>query len=76
MKQRPSKLEKYLFDLNGYIIIKNALNKLEVKECNKIIDKLKNLKNGMWKGHVHGHNYGGKEGLNLQQIYEAGMPFT
>ena len=76
MKQRPTKLEKYLFDLNGYIIIKNALNKLEVKECNKIIDKLKNLKNGMWSGYVHGHNYGGKEGLNLQQIYEAGMPFA
>ena len=76
MKQKPTKLEKYLFDLNGYIIIKNALNKLEVKECNKIIDKLKNLKNGMWSGHVHGHNYGGKEGLNLQQIYEAGKPFA
>ena len=76
MKQKPTKLEKYLFDLNGYIIIKNALNKLEVKECNKIIDKLKNLKNGMWNGYVHGHNYGGKEGLNLQQIYEAGMPFA
>jgi hypothetical protein len=26
-------------------------------------------------GHVHGHDYGGKEGLNLQQIYEAGAPF-
>ena len=24
---------------------------------------------------MHGHNYGGKEGLNLQQIYEAGKPF-
>ena len=76
MKQKPTKLEKYLFDLNGYFIIKNALNKPEVKECNKIIDRLKNLKNGMWSGHVHGHNYGGKEGLNLQQIYEAGKPFA
>ena len=50
MKQKPTKLEKYLFDINGYIIIKNALNKFELKECNKIIDKLKNLKNGMWSG--------------------------
>ena len=40
MRQKPTKLEKYLFDLNGYIIIKNALNKLELKKCNKIIDKL------------------------------------
>ena len=75
MKKKPSQLEKYLFDLNGYILIKKELQKKEVKECNKIIDKLKNLKNGKWNGYVHGHNYGGKEGLNLQQIYESGKPF-
>ena len=75
MKKKPSQLEKYLFDLNGYILIKRALKKKEVEECNKIIDKLKNLKNGKWNGYVHGHNYGGKEGLNLQQIYESGKPF-
>jgi len=51
------------------------LNKSEVKACNKIIDKLKKLKHNEWEGYVHGHNYGGKEGLNLQQIYEAGKPF-
>ena len=43
---QPSKIEKYLFDLNGYIIIKNALTKREVNDCNKIIDNLKNLENG------------------------------
>ena len=74
-KKQISNIEKYLFDLNGYIVIENALNKSEVKACNKIIEKLKKLKNLEWKGYVHGHNYGGKEGLNLQQIYEAGKPF-
>lgn len=73
--KRPTELERYLFDLNGYIVVKNALKKSEVNACNKIIDKLKNLKNGEWQGYIHGHNYGGKEGLNLQQIYEAGKPF-
>jgi len=73
--KKPTELERYLFDLNGYIVVKNALKKSEVKACNKIIDKLKNLKNGEWQGYIHGHNYGGKEGLNLQQIYEAGKPF-
>ena len=75
MKKKPSAIEKYLFDLNGYIIIKKAISPKEVKDCNKIIDDLKNLKNGEWNGYVHGHNYGGKEGLNLQQIYESGKPF-
>ena len=60
-----SKIDEYLFDLNGYIIIKNALNKKELEDLNKILDKLKNLKNNEWDGYVHGHNYGGKEGLNL-----------
>ena len=73
--KNPTELEMYLFDLNGYIVVKNALKKSEVNACNKIIDKLKNLKNGEWQGYIHGHNYGGKEGINLQQIYEAGKPF-
>ena len=73
--KKPTELEMYLFDLNGYIVVKNALKKSEANACNKIIDKLKNLKNGEWQGYIHGHNYGGKEGLNLQQIYEAGKPF-
>ncbi|MBT3777522.1 MAG: hypothetical protein HON34_06490 [Pelagibacteraceae bacterium] len=75
MKNKPTKLEKYLFDLNGYIIIKNAISQKELKACNEIINDYKLLKNGEWKDYVHGHNYGGKEGLNLQQIYEAGKPF-
>ena len=74
-KKKISEIDKYLFDLNGYIVVKNALKKSEINACNKIIDKLKNIKNGEWAGYVHGHNYGGKEGLNLQQIYEAGKPF-
>jgi len=73
--KKVSKLDEYLFDLNGYLIIKNALSNKELKEINNILDKLKNLKNKEWSGYVHGHNYGGKEGLNLQQIYEAGKPF-
>ena len=43
-KKQISKIDKYLFDLNGFIVIQNALNKSEVKACNKIIDKLKKLK--------------------------------
>ena len=62
-----SKLDEYLFDLNGYLIINNALNKKELKDLNNILDKLKNIKNDEWAGHVHGHNYGGKE--SFQQVY-------
>ena len=31
--------EKYLFDLNGYIIVKNVFEKEEIAEMNEIIDR-------------------------------------
>ena len=69
-------MERYLFDLNGYIVIRNALSRQEVSDCDLILDTLQNCKAGEWFGHVHGHNFtGAHEGLNLQQIYESGPAF-
>ena len=71
-----SEMERYLFDLNGYFIIKGALTPGEVKACNNILDDLQGLQVNKWRGNVHGHSFtGSHEGLNLQQIYEAGEPF-
>lgn len=68
----PSDLERYLFDLNGFIIVRGALSAAELAEGNAILDRLQHLRAGAWSGHVHAHTYGGRDGLNLQQIYEAG----
>ena len=69
-------MERYLFDLNGFIVIRNALSAEEVAECNAVLDTMQNSQPGEWHGHVHGHNFtGSHEGLNLQQIYEAGPAF-
>ena len=69
-------MERYLFDLNGYIVLKNALMAEEVEACNAMLDELEDTGPGEWRGHVQGHNFtGAHEGLNLQQIYEAGWPF-
>ena len=67
--------ERYFFDLNGYLLLKGALSAHEVSEINAAIDALLPLAPGEWKGHVHGHNYGDDDGLNLQQIYEGGPAF-
>ena len=71
--------EEYLFDLNGYLVLKNVLTKSHVAEMNAILDRITRLdpplSQGEWYGGVHAHNYGGKDGINLQQIYEAGEPF-
>jgi hypothetical protein len=33
------------------------------------------LSKGEWYGNVHAHSFGGTDGVNFQQIYEAGEPF-
>jgi len=71
----PTDLEIYLFDLRGYLLLENALSADEVAALNAGIDEIMPLKPGEWHGYVHGHAYGTTDGLNLQQIYEAGEPF-
>ena len=69
----PSALERYLFDLNGYIVLRGALSPNEVAECNASLDDMQDSEPGQWHGRVHGHNFtGSHEGLNLQQIDEGG----
>lgn len=69
-------LERYLFDLNGYIILRNAIPAEVLKGLNASLDDLKDTKPGEWRGHVHGHVFSSAtEGLNLQQIYEGGEPW-
>ena len=65
----------FFFDLRGYLLLEGALSAEEVAEMNAILDEAASLKPGQWWGHVHAHSYGDNDGLNLQQIYEAGEPF-
>ena len=71
--------EEYQFDRNGYLILKNVLSKSHVAELNGTLNRITGLEpplaQGEWYGGVHAHSFGGKDGINLQQIYEAGEPF-
>ena len=73
--QAPTELEIFRFDLNGFIIVRGALTAAQLAAGNASMDRMQHLKKGDWAGHVHGHDYGGREGLNLQQIYEGGEPW-
>ena len=68
-------LDIYRFDLRGYLEIPQALTSAEVAELNACLDAIPTLQPGEWYGYVHAHQYGSGDGLNLQQIYEAGEPF-
>jgi Phytanoyl-CoA dioxygenase (PhyH) len=71
--------EEYFFDLNGFIVLKGVLDPDHVDAMNSVLDNIMSLQPplsaGEWYGGVHAHSYGGAEGVNLQQIYEAGEPF-
>lgn len=69
-RQTPSDLDKYLFDLNGYIILKGALSDEEIDACNRDLDLLRDLQPGEWHGAVQCHQFSDNNGKNLQQIYE------
>ena len=67
--------DRYFFDLRGFLVLKGALSKQEVADLNGCLDTLADLEPGQWHGYVHRTNFGANDGINLQQIYEAGEPF-
>lgn len=71
-----SEMDRYLFDLNGYLIIKNALTPAQVDAMNTTYDEVeehaKSNAGRSWFGNVLVNNSGKQEGLGMQQLYEAG----
>jgi hypothetical protein len=72
LSQATTEMEDYLFDLNGYLILKGALSASEVAACNATYDEIENFEGSGWHGNVHVSNSGRQEGLIMQQLYEAG----
>lgn len=73
MTDQPTEMERYLFDLNGYLVIPNALSTADLAACNATLDAVRDFVGEGWHGHVRLHNDPARqEGLMLQQMYEAG----
>jgi hypothetical protein len=72
----PGPLEEYLFDLQGFLLLRGALSRDEVAACNAVVDSIPtSLAGGEWWGHVQREDYPEHRGRSYQQIYEAGEPF-
>ena len=69
--------DEYFFDLNGFIVLRGAIDPTHVAACNAVLDRFpRQLALGEWWGSVHLHSFNEVDnGVNLQQIYEAGEPF-
>lgn len=77
---RPSDLDDYLFDLQGFLVLNSAIDPVHLAQLNQCIDDIPPLESNQWYGYVHRQkqdeeDHASKFGINLQQIYEAGEPF-
>lgn len=67
--------DKFFFDLRGFIVLRGALTADEVAALHAGLDAVPITEPGEWFGYVQGQRYAATDGLNFQQIYEAGEPF-
>jgi hypothetical protein len=68
-------MEDYLFDLRGYLILRNAVDPGHVQELNDILDDVPELEQYEWWGNVQRKDNNKEAGLELHNIFEAGEPF-
>jgi len=67
----PSVLEEYLFDLNGFVVLRGVLSADEVKACNAAVDSIpRSLPRAGWHGYVQREDHPEHRGISYQQIYE------
>lgn len=80
------KLNDYLFDLRGYLVLEAVIDLADLDEMNAWVDehwayveqpwREENRDSGnRWIGHVETHRYGNHDGVNFQNIVEGGGVF-
>ena len=50
---QPTEMEEYLFDLRGYIVLKNAVEADHLAKINAIVDTYLDVEPDGWRGWVH-----------------------
>jgi len=71
----PLDADDFMFDLNGYLILRNAVSPMLLDQLNTAFDSFPALETGQWWGEVQRLDGGGHAGVELQSIVEAGAPF-
>jgi hypothetical protein len=67
----PTALDEYLFDLNGFVILRNVLSKQEVAACRAAIDSIpRELPRLGWHGYIQREDHPEHRGISYQQVYE------
>ena len=71
----PTALDDFLFDLRGYLVLKNAVEPELVDRLNQTIDTIPPLEFGEWYGNTQRRDYTKDTGLELHNCVELGSPF-
>lgn len=71
----PSPLDDFFFDLNGFLILRGAVDPAHVGDLNAALLAFPELAWGEWHGNVQRFDNNGKAGVELQNIVEGGEPF-
>ena len=71
----PTPLEEYLFDLNGYLVLRGVLSPGQVADANARLDSLPDLPRGGWHGWVQREDHPEHRGVSWQQVVELGGAF-
>ena len=79
--------QDYLFDLQGYLVLENAISREDLREMNQWIDDHESYveepwttnpnprERTRWIGNVETHTYNEENGVNFQNIIEGGAVF-
>lgn len=73
--RQPTPLDDFLFDLNGYIVIKNAAQPDLLARLNEAFDNFPDLEVGQWWGNAQRRDYTKDTGYELHNVVECGEPF-
>jgi ectoine hydroxylase-related dioxygenase (phytanoyl-CoA dioxygenase family) len=71
----PRPIDDFMFDLNGYLILKNAVEKDLLNRLNGGFDNFPSLDTGQWWGNAQRSDYTDDSGFELHNCVEAGEPF-
>ena len=73
--KHPTPLDDFLFDLNGYLIIKNAVAPALLDDLNHAFDAFPPLAPMEWWGNAQRRDYTAETGFELHNCVEVGAPF-
>lgn len=71
----PSALDDFLFDLNGYLVLKSAVGPELLARLNSAFDTFPDIEPLAWFGNAQRRDYTKETGYELHNVVECGAPF-